>query len=885
MEDLVESILDYIRADYTDYAIMINGEWGSGKTYFWNNKIRNKIESMQVNGKKLTTIYMSLYGISNLEEISKKIFIETTQLMDKNLKKYMNYNEQTTIPEYAKTGLDMANFFGVTQNGDKIDYEKFFSTDDKVLCFDDLERANVDVIDILGYINNFVEHDHIKTIIICNEKELSTKLKSNNIEMKTFIATYLLDKEKKLFENNKPMVEKIQESNGMLCSIAELGVDSKFLKEEDKAGIHELPADAPVGEDAVKYMGWEDGVIDFELTANRGDLLSILGMAYEVGAIYDKEVKPIDLSHKNTGKLDFKLNIKTENCSLFLARKVENIHISESIPEIKEKLMASGIRPINNVVDISNYVMLETGQPLHFYDADKLRGMLEVRMAEKGEKLITLDKQERTLSSEDIVISDGTRAIGLAGVMGGLDTEITENTKNVIIESAIFDNVKIRKTSNKILRSEASNRFEKGLDPNRTYMAIERACNMLEKYADGTVIDGTEIYDKSNKEEKRIEITVKNICDILGTEISKEDILDVFRKLDFKAQLKEDKMIVIVPTRRMDISIKEDLIEEVGRIYGVDNIQGKTMILPVKKGTYDNVTREIRNKMVNLGLNETLSYSLVNPKESDMFTKHNKESIGILAPLTEERSYLRQSLVTSLYKIYEYNKSHSIQDIHLFEIAKTFYKESDKLVEENKLACLMTGEYFLGLQTKKVDFYIIKGIAEEVLDYLGYNGRYSFIADNSKISEDMHPGKSAIISVNNDTVGMIGRINPVICEDEVYVMEINLDKLLSKKVGKMKYKEISKFQSVKKDISILVDENIMAQDLQKAIKNSGGKLLQSVNVFDVYNGKGIPEGKKSIAFSVELGDSTKTLTDEEINAVMNKVTENLKAKFGAELRK
>ena len=212
MEDLVESILDYIRADYTDYAIMINGEWGSGKTYFWNNKIRNKIESMQVNGKKLTTIYMSLYGISNLEEISKKIFIETTQLMDKNLKKYMNYNEQTTIPEYAKTGLDMANFFGVTQNGDKIDYEKFFSTDDKVLCFDDLERANVDVIDILGYINNFVEHDHIKTIIICNEKELSTKLKSNNIEMKTFIATYLLDKEKKLFENNKPMVEKIQDT-------------------------------------------------------------------------------------------------------------------------------------------------------------------------------------------------------------------------------------------------------------------------------------------------------------------------------------------------------------------------------------------------------------------------------------------------------------------------------------------------------------------------------------------------------------------------------------------------------------------------------------------------------------------------------------------------
>ena len=211
MEDLVESILDYVRAEYTDYAIMINGEWGSGKTYFWNNKIRKRIDGMQFNGRQYTTIYMSLYGISNLEDISKKIFIETTQLMDKNLKKYMNSSEHGTIPEYAKTGLDMANFFGVTQNGDKIDYEKFFSTDDKVLCFDDLERANVDVIDILGYINNFVEHDHIKTIIICNEKELSTKLKSSNIEMKTFIATYLLDKEGDLAKTEKPMVEKIRD--------------------------------------------------------------------------------------------------------------------------------------------------------------------------------------------------------------------------------------------------------------------------------------------------------------------------------------------------------------------------------------------------------------------------------------------------------------------------------------------------------------------------------------------------------------------------------------------------------------------------------------------------------------------------------------------------
>ena len=674
------------------------------------------------------------------------------------------------------------------------------------------------------------------------------------------------------------------ESNGMLCSIAELGLDNKFLKEEDKAGIHELPEDAPIGEEPIKYMGLDDGVIDFELTANRGDLLSILGMAYEVGAIYDKKVKEIDLSHKESDELKFDLNINTENCKLFLARKVMNVKIQESIPEIKEKLMASGIRPINNVVDISNYVMLETGQPLHFYDADKLNGMIEVRMANEGEKLTTLDSQERTLTSEDIVISNGKEAIGLAGVMGGLDTEITENTKNIIIESAVFDSVKIRKTSNKILRSEASNRFEKGLDPNRTYMAIERACHLLEKYAEGTVVGGTAKYDNIDKEEKKIDITVENINSILGTVIDKKDILDVFRKLDFKYEDNEEKITVIVPTRRIDISIKEDLIEEVGRIYGVDNIEGKNMTLPIRKGTFDRTSREIRNRIINLGLNETLSYILVNSKEAKMFTKGENEEIRILTPLTEEKSVLRQSIITSLYKIYNYNKARNVENISIFEIGKTFYKNNEEYIEENKLACLMEGDYYQGLESKKVDFYVIKGITEEILDYLGYAGRYSFVV-NDKIPGDLHPGKSAIISVNNDAVGIIGRVNPQICNDEVYVMEINLDKLLDKKVGKMKYKELSKFPYVKKDLAVIVDKDVLAQDLQKVIKSSGGHLLQDSKVFDIYMGKGIAEGKKSIAFTIELGSNDKTLTDDEIVSTMNKIVEGLEKKFGAELRK
>ena len=682
---------------------------------------------------------------------------------------------------------------------------------------------------------------------------------------------------------NKSMKRGV-ESNGMLCSIAELGVESKFLSAEDKEGIHELPADAPIGEDPIKFMGMDDGVIDFDLTANRGDLLSVLGMAYEIGAIYDKKVKEPDLSHgQNEENINdsFKLKIDTDNCTMFLAKKVKNVQIKESPAFIKNRLIASGIRPINNVVDISNYVMIELGQPLHFYDADKLQGCLEVRMAEEGEKLTTLDNIERTLTTDDIVISNGKEAIGLAGVMGGLDTEITENTKNVIIETAIFNSVRVRKTAQKILRSEASNRFEKGLDPNRTYMAAERAVKLLEEYAGGTVVGGTVEYNKEDMSDKEIEITYRKINDILGAKISNQDILEVFRKLGFKTNEDGEKITVIVPKRRLDISIKEDLIEEVGRIYGVDNIESKVPVMPIKMGSYDSTTREIRHKMINLGLNETLSYVLVNEKEAknyagyDMKSTEEIEGIKLLAPLTEERSTLRCSIITSLYKIYEYNVAHYNKDVSIFEIGKSFYKKGEEYNEENKIACLMTGNYYCGINNnKQVDFYIIKGIAEELLDFLGYGGRYSFIV-RENMPKELHPGQSALISVNNDIVGVIGKIHPQITKEAVYVMEINLDKLLSKKTGKMKYKEISKYPTVKKDIAILADKNIEASQIAMQIKKAAGSLLISSEVFDLYTGKGIPEGKKSLAYSLTFGSNDRTLTDEEINAILNKIIEKL----------
>lgn len=678
-----------------------------------------------------------------------------------------------------------------------------------------------------------------------------------------------------------------QESNGMLCSIAELGLEHKFLKPEDSEGIAELGEDAEIGGDPIKYLQMDDGVIDFELTANRGDLLSILGMAYEVGAIYDKKVKDVDLKHKELGEdinKTFKTEVKTANCSKLLVKKVENVKIEESPIFIKNRLIASGIRPINNVVDISNYVMLELGQPLHFYDADKLGNKLVVRMAEDGEKLTTLDNVERTLTSEDIVIADATHGVGLAGVMGGLETEVEPNTKNIIIESAIFDSVKVRKTSKKIVRSEASNRFEKGLDPERTTMAIERACKLLEEYAGGTVVTGTVEYDKTNNKEKEIEITFKNINDVLGTIIPNEEILNVFRKLGFSYKVNGETIKVTVPTRRLDISIKEDLIEEVSRIYGVDNIEGKLPIVPMRKGSYDKTQREIRNKMIALGLKETLTYVLINDKEVNGYTLDKFDPLKLLDPITEDRNTLRYSMIPSLYKVYEYNKAREQKDISIFEIGKGFYKKGEVYGEDTKLCVLMSGKYSTGLNNNKtVDFYVIKGIAEEVLDYLGYSGRYSFM--KQEMPKEMHPGQSAMINVNGSNIGMIGKIHPSVTKDDVYVLEINLDELFTKKVGKMKYKEFSKFPSINKDIALVVDKKSVSKDIEKVIKSAGGSLLTNIEVFDVYTGVGVGIDKKSIAYSLTFSDMKKTLTDEEINGLMDKIIDAVSKKCSAELRK
>ena len=506
-------------------------------------------------------------------------------------------------------------------------------------------------------------------------------------------------------------------------------------------------------------------------------------------------------------------------------------------------------------------------------------------MAKNGEKLTTLDNIERTLDENDIVISTKEKSIGLAGVMGGLETEVVPQTKNIIIESAIFDGVRVRKTAKKILRSEASNRFEKGLDSNRTYMAINRACHLLEKYANGTVIEGMCTYDQSQKEDKKIEITFKNITDVLGTNISNNDILDVFTKLGFSYEADDKKAIVSVPRRRLDISIKEDLIEEVGRIYGVDNIEGKLPVLPVKQGSYDKQTREIRNKMVSLGLNETLSMIFTSDKEAKKYTTDDFEVVKLLDPLAEERNALRYSLIPSMVKIYEYNKARENKDVCIFEIGKGFYKKQEEYGENQKIVALMTGKYYLGVgNSANVDFYVIKGVVEELLNFLGYENRYT-IEMPDQIPNEFHKGQTANINVNGQIVGIVGKLHPEVTKDDVYVMEINLDELLSKRVGKMKYKEISKFPNVKKDVAFVMKKDIPSVEVEKVIKKAGGKLLTNIEVFDIYTGENVGEDEKSIAYALTFNDSKKTLTDEEVNSIFEKIITTVESKCGVKLRK
>ncbi len=679
------------------------------------------------------------------------------------------------------------------------------------------------------------------------------------------------------------------ESNGMICALSELGLEEDTPENHAK-GIFELPLDAPVGEDVVKYMALDDTIYELDLNPNRNiDCTNHIGFAYEVASVLGRKVTLPDLSTspiKDSVKKHFSLEINTPNCTIYNAKMVTGVKIKESPDFIKNRLIAAGMRPINNVVDISNYVMLEFGQPLHFFDKDKLGDKIKVRMAEDDETIVTLDKKERHLTKEDIVITDGKKPVCIAGVMGGENTEVDETTKDILIESAIFNSYNVRYTSLRLdLRSEASLRYERGLNWEYTNMAIERACHLLEKYANGKVLSDTVVYDKTDKTKKVAKVTLDDVNKTLGLTMTDEDVKKSLNNLGFEFTEKNSLYTVTIPNRRLDVEAhKQDLIEEIGRLYGYDKITSVLPVIPDRAGKYVGAVKYrklISNRLRALGLNECRTYTLVSDEENKEFKYNRHEQIDLLRPMSSDKKTIRQTIIPSLLKVNDYNKARNVKDVMIYEIANTYY---DKTEEDTKIAVLMNGNYMSSSWSTnaiKVDFYLIKGILENLLDYLGLKNRYQLVESTI---DGLHPGISAEVLLDREPIGYIGRVHPSVSKDDIYVLEISMTKLVDKKIKPIKFKELSKYPSVVKDLAFIVKKDITSGAIEDSIKKAGGKLLTNIDVFDLYTGENVKEDEKSIAYSLTFSDPTKTLSDEEVMQVFNKIIEEVTKKHNAILR-
>ena len=688
------------------------------------------------------------------------------------------------------------------------------------------------------------------------------------------------------FEIKKSKIRGV-ESNGMLCALYELGLEEKNDETYSK-GIYEGASNLKVGEDALKALDLESTVLELDIHKHRNnDCYYHIGFAYIVSAILNRKVTLPDISFKEiTDSVDkhFSLEVATNKCSYYLAKMVKNLTIKESPSFIKKRLIAAGMRPINNVVDISNYVMLEFGQPLHFFDYDKLGAKVLVRDAKDLEEITTLDNKIRNLTNNDIVITDTINPVCIAGVMGEIDTEVTDNTKTILIESAIFDPVSIRNTAARLnLRSEASIRYGKGLNYEYTEMAIKRACHLLEKYADAQILSGIVKYDNIDKEPKVVTFKASEVNNLLGIEISETDMEKEMDRLGFAYTLKDQIFTVTIPNRRLDIEPNvNDIAEEIVRLYGYHNLTATLPVVSIKKGEYkgDIKYRKYISKRLRMkGLTETKTYTLVSPDMAELFCYDKKEKLVLPNPMSVDKSVVRTTIIPSLINVYNYNKARKTEDIFLYEISKTYDKNYQ---EESKIAGLLKGNIVKSSWNGniKCDFYVTKGIVEDILNSLGFTNRYTFVPEKLP---NLHPGISASILLDGEMLGIIGRVHPNTLKDEVYVFELSLNKLM-RKVKPIKFKEPSKYPSIEKDVAFLIDRNINSLEIEKMIKKYSSRLLKDINVFDVYLGDNIAKDKKSIAFKLTYLDDNKTLTDNEVMNDFHQMIDKVTKEFNCEIR-
>lgn len=676
-----------------------------------------------------------------------------------------------------------------------------------------------------------------------------------------------------------------ERSEGMICSLQEIGISSNYIPKSFESGIYVFSESQVPGTDALQALYLDDQVMEFDLTPNRADALSMIGTAYEVAALYNtKMTKPETTSNELELSANDELTVTIENedkVPYYSARVVHNVTIEPSPIWMQARLIKAGIRPINNVVDISNYVLLEYGQPLHMFDQDAIGSQqIVVRQANEGEKMTTLDDTERELLTSDIVITNGQTPIALAGVMGGDFSEVKEHTSNIVIEGAIFDSVSIRHTSRRLnLRSESSSRFEKGIATEFVDEAVDRACYLLQTYANGKVLKDRVSSGELGAFITPIDITADKINRTIGFDLSQNDIVTIFNQLGFDTEINDDVITVQVPSRRKDITIKEDLIEEVARIYGYDDIPST---LPVfEKVTSGQLTdRQYKTRMVKevlegAGLDQAITYSLVSKEDATAFAMQQRQTIDLLMPMSEAHASLRQSLLPHLIEAASYNVARKNKDVKLFEIGNVFFANGEGELPDQVeyLSGILTGDYVVNQwQGKKetVDFYLAKGVVDRVAEKLNLEFSYRR-AD----IDGLHPGRTAEILLENKVVGFIGELHPTLAADNdlkrTYVFELNFDALMAVSVGYINYQPIPRFPGMSRDIALEVNQNIPAADLLSTIHAHGGNILKDTLVFDVYQGEHLEKGKKSIAIRLNYLDTEETLTDERISKVQAEI--------------
>ncbi|OCB93513.1 Phenylalanine--tRNA ligase [Bacillus amyloliquefaciens] len=688
-------------------------------------------------------------------------------------------------------------------------------------------------------------------------------------------------------------------SHGMICSLQELGIESKLVAKEYAEGIFVFPNDAETGADAMAALQLDDAILELGLTPNRADAMNMLGVAYEVAAILGAEVKLPETSYETAAeKAADAVSVKIEDTQAnphYAAKIIKNVKIGPSPLWMQTKLMNAGIRPHNNVVDITNFVLLEYGQPLHAFDYDRFGSKeVVVRKAAENETIVTLDEQERKLSSSHLVITNGKKAQAVAGVMGGAESEVREDTTSILLEAAYFDGQTVRKASRDLgLRSEASARYEKGIDPARVLLAAERACSLIQAYAGGEVLSGTVEENHLKIEANNIHVSVEKVNAVLGMTIAKEEIISIYKRLGFAVGEAEDVLVVTVPSRRGDIKIEEDLIEEAARLYGYDNIPST---LPETAGTTGGLTpyqakrRKVRRFLEGAGLSQATTYSLTNDKKAAAFAIEKSFNTMLALPMSEERSILRHSLVPNLLEAVSYNLARQTDSVALYETGSVFLtkEENTKPVEKERVAGAVTGLWRKNLwqgEKKPVDFFVVKGIVEGLLHQLNVSDRIEFVQSERK---NMHPGRTANILLNGSLAGFIGQVHPAMEKEldikETYVFELDLHALLTEETEPLVYTAIPKYPSVTRDIALVADKTVTSGQLEAVIKEAGGALLKEVTVFDVYEGEHMEEGKKSVAFSLQYVNPEQTLTEEEVTKVHENVLKALEETYQAVLR-